>query len=78
MVATVRHDFGVDVQQNARSLSELASGSSWESLMSFLRLSALSRLIVTGKDRAKYLHNFCTNHIKELPLGKACEAFFAT
>ncbi len=76
MVATVRHDFGVDVQQNARSLSELASGSSGESLMSFLRLSALSRLIVTGKDRAKYLHNFCTNHIKELPLGKACEAFF--
>ena len=76
MVATVRHDFGVDVKQNARSLSELASSSSGESLMSFLRLSALSRLIVTGKDRAKYLHNFCTNHIKELPLGKACEAFF--
>lgn len=44
--------------------------------MSCLRLSALSRLIVTGKDRAKYLHNFCTNHIKELPSGKACEAFF--
>lgn len=36
----------------------------------------LSRLIVTGKDRAKYLHNFCTNDIKELPSGKACEAFF--
>ena len=44
--------------------------------MSFLRLSALSRLIVTGKDRAKYLHNFCTNNIKELHSGKACEAFF--
>ena len=44
--------------------------------MSFLRLPALSRLIVTGKDRAKYLHNFCTNNIKELPSGKACEAFF--
>ncbi|MEJ7594494.1 MAG: hypothetical protein WKF77_23415 [Planctomycetaceae bacterium] len=43
--------------------------------MTFLRLSALSRLIVTGKDRAKYLHNFCTNNIKELPSGKACEAF---
>lgn len=44
--------------------------------MSCLRLSALSRLIVTGKDRAKYLHNFCTNNIKELPSGKACEVFF--
>ena len=44
--------------------------------MTFLRLSALSRLIVTGKDRAKYLHNFCTNNIKELPSGKVCEAFF--
>ena len=43
--------------------------------MSYLRLSALSRMIVTGKDRAKYLHNFCTNNIKELPSGKACEAF---
>lgn len=44
--------------------------------MSFLPLSALSRLLVTGKDRAKYLHNFCTNNIRELPSGKACEAFF--
>lgn len=42
----------------------------------FFPLPRLSRLIVTGKDRAKYLHNFCTNHIKELPSGKSCEAFF--
>lgn len=39
-------------------------------------LARLSRLIVTGKDRAKYLHNFCTNNIRELPSGKSCEAFF--
>ena len=44
--------------------------------MTFLPLSSLSRLIITGKDRAKYLHNFCTNNIKELPSLKACEAFF--
>ena len=44
--------------------------------MTFLPLPSLSRFIVTGKDRAKYLHNFCTNNIKELPSGKACEAFF--
>ncbi len=42
----------------------------------FFHLARLSRLVVTGKDRAKYLHNFCTNNIKELPSGKSCEAFF--
>ena len=42
----------------------------------YFPLASLSRLLVTGKDRAKYLHNFCTNNIKELPPGKACEAFF--
>ena len=35
-----------------------------------------SRLRVTGKDRAKFLHNFCTNNIKSLTAGTACEAFF--
>ena len=35
-----------------------------------------SRLRVTGKDRAKFLHNFCTNNIKTLTTGTACEAFF--
>lgn len=35
-----------------------------------------SRLRVTGKDRAKFLHNFCTNNIKTLTAGTACEAFF--
>lgn len=54
---------------------------------SFLRLTldsstmlspipAFSRLVVTGNDRAKYLHNFCTNQVRELPAGSACEAFF--
>lgn len=40
------------------------------------RISAFSRLIVTGNDRVRYLHNFCTNNIKELRSGNACEAFF--
>ena len=39
-------------------------------------ISAFSRLIVTGNDRIRYLHNFCTNNIKELRSGNACEAFF--
>jgi folate-binding protein YgfZ len=41
-----------------------------------LPIHAFSRLIVTGKDRVKYLHNFCTNNVKELSSGNACEAFF--
>ncbi|MCA9008645.1 MAG: hypothetical protein KDB01_02810 [Planctomycetaceae bacterium] len=39
-------------------------------------IPAFSRLVVTGNDRAKYLHNFCTNQVRELPAGSACEAFF--
>lgn len=35
-------------------------------------------LEVTGKDRAAFLHNFCTNDIKKLPVGSGCEAFFTS
>jgi folate-binding protein YgfZ len=31
---------------------------------------------VCGADRAKFLHNFCTNEIVKLPVGRGCEAFF--
>ncbi len=34
------------------------------------------RLRVTGRDRAKFLHNFCTNDVRALSEGTACEAFF--
>lgn len=36
----------------------------------------LIRIVATGKDRAKFLHNFCTNDIKGLLPGQYCEAFF--
>ena len=36
----------------------------------------LIRLQVHGGDRAAFLHNFCTNDIKQLPVGRACEAIF--
>lgn len=36
----------------------------------------LIRLQVHGADRAAFLHNFCTNDIKGLPEGQACEAIF--
>ncbi len=31
-----------------------------------------------GADRAKFLHNFCTNDIKGLPTGNGCEAFITS
>ena len=33
-------------------------------------------ITVTGEDRAKFLHNFCTNDIKKMQPGETCEAFF--
>ncbi|HEY2883176.1 MAG TPA: glycine cleavage T C-terminal barrel domain-containing protein [Pirellulales bacterium] len=29
----------------------------------------------TGADRAKFLHNLCTNAVRDLPIGQGCEAF---
>lgn len=34
-----------------------------------------SHIELTGKDRATFLHNFCTNDIKSLMPGQGCEAF---
>lgn len=34
------------------------------------------RFAVTGRDRAAFLHRFCTNHITGLAPGQSCEAFF--
>ncbi|OAI53633.1 hypothetical protein AYO47_04365 [Planctomyces sp. SCGC AG-212-M04] len=34
-----------------------------------------SQVRLTGADRAKFLHNFCTNDIKKLQPGQGCEAF---
>lgn len=39
-------------------------------------LSNLIRIRATGNDRAKFLHSFCTNDIKGLAVGAACEAIF--
>lgn len=33
---------------------------------------------VTGADRQKFLHNFCTNEIKSLKPGEGCEAFMTS
>src|SRR5207302_3568049 len=33
---------------------------------------------VTGADAASFLHNLCTNDVKNLPAGTGCEAFLTT
>jgi hypothetical protein len=37
-----------------------------------------TKLEVRGRDRARFLHNFCTNDIKRLKPGQGCEAFVTT
>ena len=41
-----------------------------------ISLPQLVRIRATGADRAKFLHNFCTNNINDLSAGNWCEAFF--
>lgn len=36
----------------------------------------LIRIRATGKDRARFLHSFCTNNVSDLQNGQTCEAFF--
>lgn len=54
----------------ASELEALVSSAAICPLPEFVRIQA------TGQDRQKFLHNFCTNSINELPAGNACEAFF--
>ena len=39
------------------------------------QLERATHIELQGDDRATFLHNFCTNNIRELPPGKGCEAF---
>jgi len=43
-----------------------------------LDLSYRSTVRLTGRDRAMFLHNFCTNDILRTPVGSGCEAFLTT
>ena len=41
-------------------------------------LPGLIRIRSKGDDRAKFLHNFCTNDINSMQSGTTCEAFFTS
>jgi folate-binding protein YgfZ len=38
-------------------------------------LTGRTHLTLTGRDRARFLHGFCTNDVKRLTAGEGCEAF---
>jgi folate-binding protein YgfZ len=44
----------------------------------FFDRSHHGKIEVSGKDARTFLHNLCTNDLKNLPQARACEAFFAT
>ena len=41
-------------------------------------LSGWTQIEITGNDRVKFLHNFCTNDIRGLAAGAGCEAFITS
>lgn len=41
----------------------------------FFEIEGRVQIEVTGRDRVKFLHSFCTNDIKKLQPGQGCEAF---
>ncbi|MDW8223210.1 MAG: glycine cleavage T C-terminal barrel domain-containing protein [Gemmatales bacterium] len=41
-------------------------------------ISPRTTLVVAGKDRSTFLHNFCTNDIVRTGVGQGCEAFLTT
>lgn len=41
-------------------------------------LGARTQIELTGKDRAAFLHNLCTNEVRKLSAGQGCEAFLTT
>ena len=68
--------FGVNAGRPPANSSSVNFQSETSTTMPAASEPDFSRLRVTGKDRAKFLHNFCTNNIKTLTAGTACEAFF--
>jgi folate-binding protein YgfZ len=58
---------------NARAEYEAAVGGT-----ALFDLSSRGHIELTGRDRLKLLHNFCTNDVRSLTPGKGCEAFLTT
>ncbi len=59
------NDFGDPAVEYRASLDSVA----------LIDVSDRTQIEITGADRAKFLHNFCTNDIRKLTPGDSCEAF---
>jgi len=55
--------------------AELRRPSEFLPAAGWIELSGRAQLRLTGRDRATFLHNFCSNDIKRLQPGQGCEAF---
>ncbi len=53
----------------AEGYEALRNGAAW------IDLSARGEIFATGRDRARFLHNLTSNHIKQLTPGRGCYAF---
>ena len=63
-----------DNRRTETDLPALQFGVTHDAVMVF-DLSDRTQIELTGADRAKFLHGFCTNDIKRLTAGQGCEAF---
>lgn len=67
-----------DNMQPTPSTSQLAEFAAATTTAALFDLGQRTQLELTGADRQKYLHNFCTNEIRNLRPGQSCEAFVTT
>ena len=74
--ATVHQEFA---QQAGAALGDAAREyeSAWKNAALF-DLSARGKIALTGAEAVPFLHNLCSNDIKNLPVGGGCEAFLTT
>lgn len=65
-IAPPPHDDSHDLHQQYAAATNAAAS---------FDLAHWTQIEVAGNDRAKFLHNFCTNDIRNLKAGQGCEAF---
>ncbi|MCA9033587.1 MAG: hypothetical protein KDA91_00595 [Planctomycetaceae bacterium] len=71
---TAFHHFGGNAGEKAEDMAGSQNQAGSDAVV--VPLPLFTRLRATGSDRARFLHNFCTNNVKALSPGQSCEAFF--
>ncbi len=73
--AAARHDGGDEPADYGDAAAEYRAALEHAALF---RLPRATKIELRGADRARFLHGLCTNDVKGLPAGRACEAFITT